>query len=34
MRTIGSLTLGRALLKAGLLDRFREVVFPVIAGQN
>ena len=30
MRTIGSLTLCRALLKAGLVDRFRVVVFPVI----
>src|SRR6266513_2376074 len=30
MRTIGSLTLCRSLLKAGLVDRFRVVVFPVI----
>ena len=30
MRTIGSLTLSRSLLKAGLVDRFRVVVFPVI----
>jgi dihydrofolate reductase len=34
MRTIGSLTLGRALLKAGLVDRFRVVVFPVITGST
>jgi dihydrofolate reductase len=32
MRTIGSLTLCRALLAAGLVDRFRVVVFPVITG--
>src|SRR5689334_1665672 len=32
MRTIGSLTLVRALLSAGLVDRFRVVVFPVITG--
>jgi dihydrofolate reductase len=30
MRTIGSLTLSRSLLNAGLVDRFRVVVFPVI----
>src|SRR5215468_4024931 len=29
MRTIGSLTLSRTLLNAGLVDRFRVVVFPV-----
>ncbi len=34
MRTIGSLTLCRALLQAGLVDRFRVVVFPVITGQS
>jgi dihydrofolate reductase len=34
MRTIGSLTLGRSLLKAGLADRFRVVVFPVITGSS
>jgi dihydrofolate reductase len=34
MRTIGSLTLCRALLKAGLVDRFRVVVFPVITGSS
>ena len=33
MRTIGSLTLCRSLLKAGLVDRFRVVVFPVITGR-
>jgi dihydrofolate reductase len=32
MRTMGSLTLCRALLTAGLVDRFRVVVFPVITG--
>jgi dihydrofolate reductase len=32
MRTIGSLTLCRSLLVAGLVDRFRVVVFPVITG--
>jgi dihydrofolate reductase len=34
MRTIGSLTLVRSLLKAGLVDRFRVVVFPVITGSS
>jgi dihydrofolate reductase len=34
MRTIGSLTLCRALLQAGLADRFRVVVFPVITGSS
>src|SRR5215472_6340215 len=33
MRTIGSLTLCRSLLMAGLVDRFRVVVFPVITGR-
>lgn len=32
MTTMGSLTLCRSLLKAGLVDRFRMVVFPVITG--
>jgi dihydrofolate reductase len=32
MRTIGSLTLCRSLLEAGLVDRFRVVIFPVITG--
>ena len=32
LRTMGSLTLCRSLLKAGLVDRFRVVVFPVITG--
>jgi dihydrofolate reductase len=32
MRTIGSLTLCRSLLQAGLVDRFRVVMFPVITG--
>ena len=34
MRTLGSLTLCRSLLKAGLVDRFRVVVFPVITGAS
>lgn len=34
MSTIGSLTLCRSLLKAGLVDRFRVVVFPVITGST
>jgi dihydrofolate reductase len=34
MRTIGSLTLCRSLLAAGLADRFRVVVFPVITGSS
>jgi dihydrofolate reductase len=32
MSTIGSLSLCRALLRAGLVDRFRVVMFPVITG--
>ena len=32
MRTLGSLSLARSLLTAGLVDRFRLVVFPVITG--
>ena len=32
MSTIGSISLCRSLLKAGLVDRFRVVVFPVITG--
>lgn len=34
MRTIGSLRLCRSLLNAGLVDRFRVVVFPVITGSS
>jgi dihydrofolate reductase len=34
MRTLGSLTLCRSLLSAGLVDRFRVVVFPVITGST
>jgi dihydrofolate reductase len=34
MRTIGSITLCRSLLNAGLVDRFRVVVFPVITGNT
>lgn len=34
MRTIGSISLCRSLLKAGLVDRFRVVIFPVITGAN
>lgn len=32
MRTIGSLSLCRSLVRAGLVDRFRVVMFPVITG--
>ena len=32
LSTIGSLSLSRSLLKAGLVDRFRVVMFPVITG--
>lgn len=32
LSTIGSLTLCRSLLAAGLVDRFRVVMFPVITG--
>jgi dihydrofolate reductase len=32
LRTVGSLSLCRSLLKAGVVDRFRVVVFPVITG--
>ena len=34
LRTIGSLSLCRSLLAAGLVDRFRVVVFPVITGRT
>jgi dihydrofolate reductase len=34
MTTLGSLTLCRSLLEAGLVDRFRVVVFPVITGKT
>ena len=34
MRTMGSLTLCRSLLEAGVVDRFRVVVFPVITGST
>jgi dihydrofolate reductase len=34
LRTIGSLTLCRSLLEAGVVDRFRVVVFPVITGST
>jgi dihydrofolate reductase len=34
MSTMGSLTLCRSLLEAGLVDRFRVVVFPVITGSS
>ncbi len=34
LRTLGSLTLCRSLLNAGLADRFRVVVFPVITGST
>jgi dihydrofolate reductase len=34
MRTVGSLSVCRALLAAGLVDRFRVVLFPVITGKT
>ena len=34
MRTLGSISLCRSLLEAGLVDRFRVVVFPVITGST
>lgn len=34
LRTLGSVSLCRSLLVAGLVDRFRLVVFPVINGQT
>jgi dihydrofolate reductase len=34
MRTMGSLSLCRSLLEAGLVDRYRVVVFPVITGST
>ena len=34
LHTLGSLTLCRSLLEAGLVDRFRVVVFPVITGST
>jgi dihydrofolate reductase len=34
MRTMGSLTLCRSLMRAGLADRFRVVVFPVVTGST
>jgi dihydrofolate reductase len=34
MRTIGSLSLCRALMAEGLVDRFRVVLFPVITGRT
>jgi dihydrofolate reductase len=34
LRTMGSLALCRSLLRAGLVDRFRVVVFPVITGST
>ncbi len=34
LTTIGSISLCRSLLKAGLVDRFRVVIFPVITGKT
>lgn len=34
LSTIGSVSLSRSLLSAGLVDRFRVVIFPVITGQT
>lgn len=33
-RTVGSLSLSRSLLQAGLVDRFRVTIFPVITGRT
>jgi hypothetical protein len=32
LSTLGSVSLSRSLLRAGIVDRFRVVVFPVITG--
>jgi len=34
LRTLGSISLCRSLLNAGLVDRYRVVVFPVITGKT
>jgi dihydrofolate reductase len=34
LRTLGSLSLCRSLLRAGLVDRYRVVIFPVINGST
>ncbi|MFC7022378.1 dihydrofolate reductase family protein [Promicromonospora thailandica] len=34
LRTLGSLSLSRSLLRAGLVDTFRVVLFPVITGAS
>jgi dihydrofolate reductase len=34
LRTLGSVSLSRSLIAAGLVDRFRVVVFPVITGNT
>ena len=34
LSTLGSLSLARSLLTAGLVERFRLVVFPVITGST
>lgn len=34
LRTLGSLTLCRSLIEAGLVDHFRTVVFPVVTGKT
>nr|MDT0665123.1 dihydrofolate reductase family protein [Micromonospora sp. DSM 115978] len=34
LRTLGSVSLCRSLIAAGLVDRFRVVVFPVITGNT
>ena len=34
LRTLGSLSLCRSLLEAGIVDRFRVVVFPVVTGST
>jgi dihydrofolate reductase len=34
LRTLGSVSLCRSLLTAGLVDRFRVVIFPVMTGKT
>lgn len=34
IRTLGSLSLSRSLLDAGVVDRYRVVIFPVVTGKN
>lgn len=34
MRTLGSISLNRALVRAGLVDSFQLVIFPVVTGES